>query len=391
VANSNALIAGAKNIIGDPAIANYDGPEYPIDAFVSPSNHMEAMKIAEDIRYLIGEGGCEPSDIAILYRVHSQAVSLEDALFSLKVPYYSYSKRAFYERKEVLDIFAYLRLLADPVGITKNEFKRIANKPNNFIAATTIDKIFQIKKEERCSVIRAMELCDLDQNWAYQGLMKFKDKLMSGVSFAAGAQSVDQVVDYILKNIGYLTYMAELLEAKDAEADLEGNFDAIKASASRFADIGGFLDHIEELKAESDKDENGNWVKLRTIHSAKGLQYKHVFVAGICDRMYPFYKCETDDDIEQERRIMYVAVTRPERYLHLSCIEGKYGNINVKLSPFIHKMLVNYDEIRARDLGAARDYQEEDGIQSTKMRNAAGYTDPYKGAGQTTRQIDSDF
>lgn len=359
VNNSNKLISFGKGLIGDPAVAHNKIDNKPIEILVNTNEAMEAEKIAETIRYMTQEKKIAPSSIAILYRVHSQAVALEDSLYSAKIPYYSYSKRAFYERKEVLDIFAYLKVLSDPLRVTKNDFKRIVNKPNNFISGATVDEIFAIKKENKCSVLSAMELCESVSGWGYDSLMKLHSKLSAGVRFSSSAGSVDKVVDYILNNIGYLQYMNELLEIKDAEVDLHGNFDAIKASASRFSSIEDFLEHIDELKSESDKDENGEYVKLMTIHASKGREWDHVFVAGLCDRIYPFYKCETEEDREQERRIMYVAVTRPKKELYLSVIDGKYGRLNVQPSPYIFDMTVDYTEARRQQLGGEIGYEPD--------------------------------
>lgn len=350
VKNANQLISKATTqLLGAPSVAANQTTDKPIDIFVSENETMEADKLTAEISYLITESGVQPRDITVLYRVHSQAVAIEDAMFAAKIPYYSYSKRAFYERKEVLDVMAYLKVLSDPMRVTKTEFKRIMNKPNNFLSATVLEEIFQNKKENKCSVLSAMQMCE-DNGWASQNIFKFHSRLMAGIKFAASAESVDKVVDYILNNMGYLDYMKEVLEIRDTETDVEGNFDAIRGSASRFKDIPSFLEHIDDLKSESDKDENGNYVKLMTIHAAKGREYHHIFVAGICDHLYPFYRCETNEDIEEERRIMYVAITRPKTELHLSVISGKYGRINVAPSKFIFDMNVDLAAAMRRDL-----------------------------------------
>lgn len=345
VRNANRVVERAVGLIGKPSIAFKTEDKERIRLFISPTEREEADEIAEDISQKINMQGIDPAEIAITYRVHSQAVALEDALHFRKIPYFSYSKQAFYQRREVVDIFCFLRLLSNPLKYDKTDFKRIVNKPNNFVSQELVDAVYNVKKVEKCSVIDAIDMVSGYDHWRLKGLFEFRDKVLRGIKFAANANHVGEVVDHILKDMGYLKYMADLLEVSESDTDIESNFDAIRGAASRFASVEDFMEHIDSLREESNKEDDGKSVRLMSIHAIKGKEFDHIYVAGICDRMYPFYRCEDEPkQVEEERRIMYVAVTRPRTHLVLSNVFERFGRYKVNASPFIFDMNVDYQQ-----------------------------------------------
>lgn len=342
VDNSNKLIRNAPGVLGAPAIANNKRTDIPIDFFLSDNESDEAERITLNVERLIS-GGVQPHDISIIYRVHSQAVALEDSLYSHKIPYYSYSKKAFYLRKEIKDILAYLRIVYMNSSVTKTDVERIINKPSRLLPKTAVSEVFNVKRENRASLLSAIELCDSLDNWVLRNLNKFRSDIMKIMDHAHRANNVGEVIEYILNEGGYLTYLKEQIEVREVEFDPVSNFDALITSAKRFTSGEDFLDHIAKLADTDDKNENGNYVKLMTIHMSKGREWDHVFVAGMCDRFFPIYRAVEECEIHEEKRVAYVAITRPREQLHISSIVRSYGRFRVKPSVFLEDMDVNID------------------------------------------------
>lgn len=346
VSNSNKFIASAKGVIGAPAVANNTSTDTPIELFVAFDEIDEASRIADRIESLIS-GGVEPENIAVIYRVHSQAMAIEDQMHSRGIPYYSYSKQAFFLRKEVKDILAYMKIIGAPSKAKKSDLERIVNKPNRFLPKQVATEVFQTKKENKCSIISAMEICDTLDGWVLQNLNKLRYDLLRAVDKTQRISHVGEMVEFILNDLGYLQYVKDSQANAGAEADWDplSNFDAIISTAKRFKTIPEFLEHIEALSEQDSKDksEDDNLVKLMTIHMSKGKEWDHVFVAGFCDRFYPIYRAATDEEFEEERRISYVAITRPKQQLHISSIFGKYGRFKVSVSNYLRMMEVDLD------------------------------------------------
>ena len=350
VDNANKLISFAKDTIGEPAITpNVDGP--PIMWMNSGSVEDEAGKVFDAIESL-HYAGTDWKDMAVLYRVHSQAVAIEDYLMMHDIPYVTFSKQSFYQRKEIIDLVEYLKIFTDPKGFNNTQLKRLANKPSRFISNKAIgeledfafdsdmelwDALKQVHNSDIASFQK--EKLDVLYEHLYKGIKKFKN----------GA-SPKELAEYVLnpEGLGYEAWAVKERMEKTPDVDVAMNFDAILGTLQRFETPLEFFEFLDQMKEEDksrksrqdDPDYNG--VKLMTIHASKGKEFKKVILMGVCDRMYPFYKAREEGNSDEERRVMYVALTRPETHLYLSVIDGNMGRYNVRPSNYLHEMNINY-------------------------------------------------
>ena len=316
----------------------------------------EAQWTADTIRRMVAKGKFRYSDIAILYRMNALSRSVESSLRDRGIPFRIYGGMRFYDRKEIKDILSYLRLIND----NKDDlaFERIINVPKRGIGDTTIEKIRAIAEENGMSMMdvcmSALRFEDLSRASAKllgftSLIMKLREKLEEN------ELSFRDYVDLVETESGIIDEMIEQRESKGELIDRVENLKELLSEAAEFEknhrsdpereDIDALKAEIEEdsffdeehrtadtikgllslylenaaLFSQGDSDDdNEDYVKLMSIHSAKGLEFGAVFVIGVEDGIFPSYKSiSTEKEMEEERRLMYVAITRAKKNLFL--------------------------------------------------------------------------
>ena len=304
--------------------------------------------ISNTINYMRRYEDREYKDFAVLYRANAQARSVEDALNRAGIPYNIYGGIKFYERKEIKDIIAYLRVIQNPQDDIS--LKRIINVPRRGIGLRTIEKIedrASLKEESIYSVLIDIEDNSDISRKARASISEFVD-LMSTLRSFTDVYTVSQVIEKILDVTGYKD---ELLKEKNNEGEdrLENLQELISValefeSGSEDKSLEAFLTSIALNAEPSDDEEQEDRVSLMTIHSSKGLEFPVVFLAGMEEKIFPIARAiqsMRNSDIEEERRLCYVGITRAKEELFLTLTRKRtlYGRTNPSVaSRFIEEL-----------------------------------------------------
>jgi DNA helicase-2/ATP-dependent DNA helicase PcrA len=288
------------------------------------------------------------SDYAILYRANAQSRALEDRLMAFGIPYRIVGGLRFYERREIKDILAYLRVIVNPYdGIS---LRRIINVPVRGIGVATIEKIAAFAANQGISVWdacgRAAEI-DLPSR-AKNGVAAFL-KMIRYLQDCKDKQSVGDLIQNVLDTTGYV---AELMREKtqDSESRKE-NVEELLSVARTFEKEGGdegdvslaaFLEGVSLASDVDTIDESASAVTLMTLHSAKGLEFPVVFLVGMEEGVFPHFRSmSSQKEIEEERRLCYVGITRAQQQLYLSYAGSRmlFGNVQRnKVSRFVSEI-----------------------------------------------------
>jgi DNA helicase-2/ATP-dependent DNA helicase PcrA len=289
-----------------------------IGLYQAPDGENEALFIADTIERVLSQ---RPSDrVAVLYRTNWQSRQIEEALRRYGRKYIVVGGLSFYQRAEVKDILAYLKLLVNPHDPVS--FYRIINKPARGLGHTTVEQIEKYAREHRTSLWEACRSL-LDQKLlparAGAALSGFRD-LMDRLASAVASEPLGEVLRKITDETGYRRMLAESTDPQD-QARLE-NIDELINAATDAAERGEgpseFLDHAA-LVSDSDALDEKAQVSLLTLHNAKGLEWPVVFLAGLEEGLFPHSRSrDSEDALEEERRLCYVGMTRAERLLILS-------------------------------------------------------------------------
>ena len=282
----------------------------------------EAQYVTATIASLLGEYSL--GEIAILYRMNSQSRVLEEALMQAGFAYRMVGGTRFYDRKEIRDLTAYLRLIANPSDDVS--FARVLNVPRRGIGETTLATLRSRGEEERRSMMSLLEDADALNQWVPRAAGKLRAfaGMLGGLVEAREGLSLSQWVDQVAHDTGLWDLYA-LDESDEAQGRMENLGDYISAVRQFELDhpeatLEDFLEHVA-LQSDLDRlDENGG-VTLMTIHSAKGLEFPVVFVVGMEEGIFPHQRALIDPtmtQMEEERRLCYVAITRAMRRLYLT-------------------------------------------------------------------------
>lgn len=288
----------------------------------------EAEFIAEDIRREVREGASY-NDNAVLYRTNAQSRLFEEKFIAMNIPYKIVGGINFYARREIKDLLAYLKTVDN--GQDDLAVRRIINVPKRGIGLTTINRIQESAAERGIGFYEALLAPEL-----IPGVGRSASKLDSFAALIeyfkgrAEQESISDLLREILEKTGYI----ESLESEDkveAEARIE-NIDELVNKAAAYEEdcqdrdeeptLSGFLEEVALVADIDSLDEDQDYVVLMTLHSAKGLEFPHVYLAGMEDGLFPSYMTITSDDnedLEEERRLCYVGITRAERELTLTC------------------------------------------------------------------------
>ena len=301
------------------------------------SDKEEAAIVAKDVKRIRREDGCQYSDFAILYRTNSQSRSFEEEFRKQGIPYRIYGGLSFYQRKEIKDIIAYFRLVANPND--EEAIKRIINYPARGIGATTVLKIADCAHQKQVSfweVIGAPERYGLAVNKGTMNKLETFRLLIS--SFIERAQTTDvyELGDAIIKESGI---SQDIMSGKDADdlarqENLEEFLSGMSAFVEERREEGKFdelflQDYLQDVAlltdADSDGDKDEPRVSLMTVHAAKGLEFPTVFVVGLEENIFPSpLSAASLRELEEERRLLYVAITRAEKHCILTNAKNRW-------------------------------------------------------------------
>lgn len=339
---SNALIENNKGRI-EKKLWSRKGEGSPITFFCSKTERLEASFIAESIEKCISDG-ITVDEIAVLFRTNAQSRSLEDSLMERRIPYRIHGGISFYQRKEVKDIFSYLRLVVQPYDLLA--FSRAIQAPKRGLGATSVAKIESLARDMHLpinqlifDIISDNQAVSLGnkQKEALKGFLETWGRISESMQIG-----VAPCIETIVFDGGYLKSLEGDMETYQEKAEIVSELVAKahewdrerKGTLQQFLEEVTLNQTIEEEAAES--------CSLMTIHNAKGLEFKVVFIVGLEEDILPHINSKkTMDGIEEERRLLYVAMTRAREQLIMTCSQTRLlwgGFRNMRPSQFLYEI-----------------------------------------------------
>lgn len=289
----------------------------------------EAEYIVGDIRERVESGKAAYNDHAILYRTNAQSRMFEEKFVTANIPYKIVGGINFYARREIKDLLAYLKTIDN--GRDDLAVRRIINVPKRGIGLTSINRVQEYASGREIGFYEALRAVDLIPNIG-RGASKLESfvALIEHLKTDAKELTISELMQEILEETGYIESLKEE-GSEEAESRIE-NIDELISKITAYeetcedrdepATLNGFLEEVALVADIDSLDESNDYVVLMTLHSAKGLEFPHVYLAGMEDGIFPSYMTITADDpeeVEEERRLCYVGITRAEEELTLTC------------------------------------------------------------------------
>ena len=293
----------------------------------------ESDFVADMIAKISREQNRSYKDFAVLYRANAQSRSVEDALNRSQIPYNIYGGTKFYERKEIKDLIAYLRVIQNPQDDIS--IKRIINVPRRGIGLRTIEKIedrASLKQESIYSVLIDIETNSEISTKARNSISEFVDNVIGTLRTMREVYPVSKLIEKVIESIDYYGYIDELYKGDKEVISVAMEFE----QNSEEKDLETFLTGVA-LTSESSEEEEIDKVSLMTIHTSKGLEFPVVFIVGMEDGLFPIARAVrsmSDSEIEEERRLCYVGITRAKEILYLTLTQKRtlYGKTNPSIA-----------------------------------------------------------
>ncbi len=350
----------------------------------------EAEYIVSNIRRQAAEGKGSYQDNAVLYRTNAQSRIFEEKFVTANIPYKIVGGINFYARREIKDLLSYLKTVDN--GQDDLAVRRIVNVPKRGIGLTSINRVQQYAADREIGFYEALRAVDLIPDIG-RGAKKLESfaALMEHFKTDAKEMSISELMQEIIDDTGYIeNLMTE--DAEEAQARIE-NIDELKSKIAAYEEIcddrdepatlSGFLEEVALVADIDSLDESRDYVVLMTLHSAKGLEFPHVYLAGMEDGIFPSYMTitsEDPEDIEEERRLCYVGITRAQEELTLTCAKRRM----VRGEPQYNKMSRFLKEIPMKLLSTGKALQKE-GVQETER--IAAYQQAKAAAYQQAKQV----
>lgn len=327
---SNVLIKHNRKQVDKTCRAHREAMQDPIMMHGDDEDH-EAAQVVEEIQALVKAGDYRYGDCAVLYRVNAHSRALEDALISAGIPYVIHGAVGFYQRKEVRDILAYLRILEDPND--SEAIARVLNVPKRYLGKVFLQKAQEYSRKAGVPLLEALGKCPEAGQYRYRGVRDFlwcierlareKDRLFPA-----------QMVMMVREVTQYDQWLVEEEGAEDgADNQRLENLDSLAGAARRFGSLYDFLFYAEQAGSRPTEPETGaDKVQLMTLHRSKGLEFPVVFLAGMNQGLLPHRRsCVyldgelVPESVEEERRLCYVGMTRARERLYLSTTDTYQG------------------------------------------------------------------
>ena len=353
---ANQLIANNSERLGKN-LRTDAGHGEPVRIYEAPSDHAEAAWLVDEIKALVNSG-MQRTEIALLYRSNAQSRIIEHALFSAGIPYRVYGGLRFFERAEIKHALAYLRLLENPNDDTS--FSRVVNFPTRGIGARSIETLQDAARAQQCSLYTAASSLDGKAGAALGGFIRLVDHMRE----ATRHNTLPETVEFVIQHSGLIQHylseregqdrvenLQELINAATAFIAEEGyGQDAIAAllpdkndpALVEMSPLAAFLAHASLEAGDNQAQAGQDAVQLMTVHSAKGLEFTSVFITGLEEGLFPHENSVNEQNgLEEERRLMYVAITRAKERLYLSHTQSRmlHGQVRYNMpSRFLEEL-----------------------------------------------------
>ncbi len=308
----------------------------------------EAIYIANQIEKGY-KSGMKYADFAILYRTNAQSRMIEEMLMRSAIPYKVVGGLRFYDRKEIKDIIGYLRLIHNPNDSLS--FERVINEPKRGIGKTSIEKMQEISADFDISLFEIAKNANMYANLSRSaaGLIEFSSMILN-LKKSKKTMKLTEFVEKVLNDTGYMPalILENTIESKTRIDNLGEFLSAISEYEKNEENpsLEGFLEGIALVSDIDGYDEEEDVCILMTIHSAKGLEFPHVFLSGMEEGLFPSVRSmDSDEDIEEERRLCYVAITRAKEQLYITCAKERtvYGKTShQRKSRFLDEIPLEY-------------------------------------------------
>lgn len=353
--STKSILAAANKVIGNNSgrkpknlwTENDDGKK--INYFQGGSEQEEALYITEKIQELTRNEGYSPSDVAILYRTNAQSRAIEDTLLKSGISYQMVGGMKFYDRKEIKDMIAYLRLITNPDDDLS--FARVVNEPKRGIGKTSMDKLAAYAAEHDLSLYEAVKEVDFTgvSGKAANALAEF-GSLIRTLTQQQEFLTATDMVEAVLQRTGYEQMLKneKSIEAQSRLENLEEFMTVTKdfEEGSEDKTLIAFLTDLALIadidKVDEDDPDHTEKITLMTLHAAKGLEFPVVFLIGMEENVFPHSRSMMDEEeMEEERRLAYVGITRAEKELYLTHARMRtlYGRTNMNpISRFINEI-----------------------------------------------------
>lgn len=325
--SSGNILEVAGNVISkntkrtDKKLWTESGPGSPVQVYRLPDEAQEANLVAEKINTCVVDGAKKYGDFAVLYRTNAQSYAFERAFLRYRVPYQIVGGVRFYDRKEVKDIISYLRLLYQPND--RMSFSRIVNVPTRGIGETSLEKFLLWQAQSQVDIISGLiESASINSltpraKKALVDLGKKLKKIQSMVEISTPSK----IIEEILTVFDYKTYINDGTPQAD---DREANLGVLVSDAQNFMTLPEFLEEVA-LMSSVDTSSDDQKVTLMTFHASKGLEFPVVFMVGMEEGIFPHSRVYEagPNELEEERRLAYVGMTRAKEELHLSYADSR--------------------------------------------------------------------
>jgi DNA helicase-2/ATP-dependent DNA helicase PcrA len=323
---ANSVISRNQRQIKKELISHRDEGE-PLTLIEAYNERNEGEKVGEYIRTMRLKQGYEYKSFAIFYRTNAQSRVLEDVMRQHKIPYKIFGSVSFYKRKEIKDAVAYLRFILNERD--NESLLRIINFPPRKIGDVSIGKLKEFAEDKGISLYDAIKLAE---DGGFQARLVNALSAFSSVIEALKLLAQSGTVYEVLTELFSLTSIPLLLQAENTPESLarHENLQELLSMARDFSDhnpdngsLGDFLENISLASDYEETQDSDNYVSLMTVHAAKGLEFPVVFVTGLEERLFPLHSYEPEE-LEEERRLFYVAVTRAQEKIFLSWAQSRY-------------------------------------------------------------------
>ena len=331
-----------------------------IELYQAEDGYAEADMVAGNIKELVDYGKADYSDFAILYRTNAQSRALEEKLMLRNIPYKIIGGQNFYQRKEIKDILAYLRIISNSTDDLAVE--RVINVPKRGIGLASINRVKDFASAYDMDLYDALlEVEHIPEMKRASGKIKSFTDLIENFKDEEEEKSIKELVDDVLLETGYVAEL-QAENTDEANARIE-NIDELLSKVAEYQEnaenptLAEFLEEVALVAEIDNLDEDSSYVVLMTVHSAKGLEFQNVFLCGMEDGLFPGYMSIMADDeseLEEERRLCYVAITRAMKHLTISyakrrMIRGETQyNIISRFVKEIPAMIVNSKNVTDR-------------------------------------------
>ena len=353
---ANHLIANNSERLGKN-LRTDAGHGEPVRIYEAPSDHAEAAWLVDEIKALVNSG-IKRTEVALLYRSNAQSRIIEHALFSAGIPYRVYGGLRFFERAEIKHALAYLRLLENPNDDTS--FSRVVNFPTRGIGARSIEALQDASRAQQCSLYLAASTLEGKAGAALSGFVRLVDHMRE----ATRHNTLPETVEFVIQHSGLIQHYLSEREGQDRVENLQELINAATAFIAEegygqdaaaamlpgenapgvveVSPLAAFLSHASLEAGDNQAQAGQDAVQLMTVHSAKGLEFTSVFITGLEEGLFPHENSVNEQNgLEEERRLMYVAITRAKERLYLSHTQSRmlHGQVRYNMpSRFLEEL-----------------------------------------------------